>query len=245
MAGTVIGSPTDLHVCGWGRVRGSEGVHAGVMTRRLLTLHGGPHPPGRGVCPSGIGRPVTPAAHEPCFGTPSWHFRARGKSVVNSVGNSIRHPAQMARATEDDSPTQWVSLARSLIPEDAAGQTSSRRERWSPEPPPIGGDDQPQAWDERAAPTDPSDAAALRMTRARSLGRAYDTEPVQRGSRRVRRRAYAEPGGGPDGPLSAGDGDQSRPGRRDDSRATGRSAHVMVGRGEGSGRSDRSVHGPT
>ena len=82
---------------------------------------------------------------------------------------------------------------------------------------------------------------------ARSLaGGAYDTEPAQRRSGRVRRRTYAESGGGPDGPLSARDGDQSRPGRRADSRATGRSAHMMAGTGEEvSGRSNRSVHGPT
>ena len=145
MAGTVVGSPTDLHVCGWGRFRGSDAVHAGVMTQRLLALHSGPHPPGQGVCPSGIGRPVTSDAHKPGFGSPSWHFRAVGKSV----GNCTRHPAQMARASEEDSGTQWDSLARSLILEHAAGQKSSRRERSTPEPAHGGlrGDDQPQAWD--------------------------------------------------------------------------------------------------
>jgi hypothetical protein len=94
----------------------------------------GPHPTGQGVCPSGIGHPVTSDAHEPGFDAPSWHFRAVGKSVVNSVGNSSRHPAQMARASEEDSGTHWDSLARSLILEHAAGQTSSRRERSTPQP---------------------------------------------------------------------------------------------------------------
>ena len=212
------------------------------MTQRLLALHSGPHPSRKGVCPSGIGRPVTSDAHKPGFGSPSWHFRAVGKSVVNSVGNSTRHPAQMARASEEDSGTQWDSLARSLISEDAAGQTSSRRERSTPEPAHGGlrGDDQPQAWD----------AGLRRRTRASSgsahdahslAGEAYDTEPAQRRSGRVRRRAYAESGGGPDGPLSARDGDQSRPGRRDDSRATGRSAHVMAAAGRGGERPIRQI----
>ena len=52
---------------------------------------------------------------------------------------------------------------------------------------------------------------------AHSLGgEAYDIEPAQRRSGLVPRRAYAESGGGPDGPLSARDGDQSGSGRRGD-----------------------------
>jgi hypothetical protein len=149
MAGTVVGSLADLRVCGWGRVRGSDGVHAGVMRQRHLALNSGPHPSGQGGCPSGIGPPVTCDAHKPGCGAPSWHVRAVGKSVVYSVGNCTRHAAQMARASEEDSGTQWDSLARSLISENAAGQKSSRRERSTPEPAHggVGGDDQPQAWD--------------------------------------------------------------------------------------------------
>ena len=122
-----------------------------------------------------------------------------------------------------------------------AGQTSSRRGRSTPEHAHGGprGDDQPQAWDAGLPPTDPSDAAVLRMTRSLAGG-AYDTEPAQRRSRRVRRRAYAESGGGPDGPLSARDGDQSRPGRRDDWRATGQRTRDG-GAGWGGERPNRQI----
>ena len=213
------------------------------MTQRVLALHSGPHPHGQGLCPSVIGPAVTSDAHNPGFGFASWHHQAVGKSV----GNCARHPAQMARASEEDSGTQGGILACPLISEDAAGQTSSCWECSTREPTHGGveGDDHPQARDAGSAHGPEGDNGSAHD--ARSLaGGAHDTEPAQRRSRHVPSWAYAESGGGPDGPLSARDGDQSRPGRRDDSRAAGRSTHVMAAPGrEGSGRSNRPMHGPT
>ncbi len=178
MVETAIGSLTDLHVCSWGRIRGSDAVDAGVMTQRLFAIHSGLHPPRKGVGPFRIGRPVTSDAHKPSFGFPSWHFRAVGKLV----GNCTRHPAQMARASEEDSGTQWDSLARSLISEDAARRKSSRRERstrqWG-----SGGRRPAGGAGCRAMATDPNEATALRMTRARSV--AGPTTPSEHSAGRT------------------------------------------------------------
>jgi hypothetical protein len=121
---------TDLHVCDWGRVRGSDTVHRGVMKQRLFAVHSRSRAPSKGVWPCGIGRPITSDAPKPGFSSPSWHFLTVGKSVGNCTG----HSAQMAGAPEKDFGTQWHTLARSLVSEDAVGQKSSRRDRFSPEP---------------------------------------------------------------------------------------------------------------
>ena len=200
-------TPTDLHVCDWGRVRGSDTIHPGVMKQRLFAVHSRSRATRKGVWPCGIGRPITSDAHKPGLGFPSWHFLTVGKSVGNCTG----HPAQMAGASEEDFGTQWHTLARSSVSEDAVGQKSSRRDRFIPEHAHGGvrGDEQPEAWDaglRRRAPSESNGPAHD----AHSLGgEAYDIEPAQRRSGLVPRRAYAESGGGPDGPLSARDGDQS------------------------------------
>ncbi len=76
-------------------------------------------------------------------------------------------------------------------------------------------------------------------------GGAYDNEPAERRPGRVPGRTYAEPGGEPNGSLSARDGGQFRSGRRADRGAAVRGAHMMPAPvGEGIGRSHRSVHGP-
>ena len=88
----------------------------------------------------------------------------------------------------------------------------------------------------RAASTGPREATALRMTLTRSVARPTTPSRHSAGRGRVPRRAYAESGGGPDGPLSARDGDQSRPGRRADSRATGHERPRDGGAGRGGER---------
>jgi hypothetical protein len=184
------------------------------MNQRLFAVHSRSRAPRKGVWPCGIGRPITSDAPKPGFSFPSWHFRTVGKSV----GNCTRHSAQMAGAPEEDFGTQWHTLARSLVSEDAAGQKLSRRDRLISEPAHRGvrGDGQPEARDAGLCRGTRAKATVLRMTLTRSVTRPHDIGPAQRRSGLVPRRAYAKSGGGPDGPLSARDGDQSGSGRQGD-----------------------------
>ena len=81
---------------------------------------------------------------------------------------------------------------------------------------------------------------------ARSLGGgAYDTEPAQRRSGRVRRRPYAESGGGPEMDRCLHVTGTSLGHDAGTIRGPRGSAPVMAAPGgEGSGRSNRSVHDP-
>ncbi len=159
IARAVLGSPTGLRVCRVGRFRGSDAVHAGAMTQGLLAIRSGPHPSRQDVRPPGIDRAVTSNSDKPGFGFPSCHSRAVVKSVRNSVGNSTRHPARMASAREEDFGTQWDTLARFSVSEEAAGPRLSRRDPSTRRVVNGGvrGDDRSQAWG----------AGLRRQTRAR------------------------------------------------------------------------------
>ena len=162
-------TPTDLHVCDWGRVRGSDTIHPGVMQQRLFAIHSRSRATRKGVWPCGIGRPITSDAHKPGLGFPSWHFLTVGKSVGNCTG----HPAQMAGASDEDFGTQWHTLARSSVSEDAVGQKSPRWDRFIPEHAHGGvrGDEQPEAWDAGLRRRPRAKATVLRMTHTRSVAR--------------------------------------------------------------------------
>jgi hypothetical protein len=82
-----LSESTDLHVWDWGRVRGSDTVHRGVMKQRLFAVHSRSQAPRKGVWPCGIGRPITSDAPKTGFRSPSWHFRTVGKSVGNCTGH--------------------------------------------------------------------------------------------------------------------------------------------------------------
>lgn len=204
------------------------------MNQRFFAVNSRSRAPRKGVWPCGIGRPITSDAPKPGFSSPSWHFWAMGKLVGNCTG----HPAQMAGASEEDFGSRWHTLARSSVSEDAVGQKSSRPDCFIAEHAHggIGGADLRH----RAR----AKATVLRMTLTRSVARPTTSNRHIAGRGLVPRQAYAESGGGPDGPLPARNGDQSGPGRRGEPRDT--NAHMMAAAGEQvCGRSDRSVGGPT
>ena len=213
------------------------------MKQRLFAVHSRSRAPRKGVWPCGIGRPITSDAPKPGFGSPSWHFRAVGKSVGNCTG----HPAQMAGASEEDFGTQWHTLARSSVSEDAVGQKSSRRDRFIPEHAHGGvrGDEQPRRGMQGCVAAR-AKATVLRMTLTRSLARPTTSNRHSAG------RASSQDGL----TLSQEEGQMDRcrhvtgtslgqdAGAIREPRGT--SAHMMAAPGEQvCGRSDRSVDGPT
>lgn len=139
------------------------------MQQRLFAIHSRSRATRKGVWPCGIGRPITSDAHKPGLGFPSWHFLTVGKSVGNCTG----HPAQMAGASDEDFGTQWHTLARSSVSEDAVGQKSPRWDRFIPEHAHGGvrGDEQPEAWDAGLRRRPRAKATVLRMTHTRSVAR--------------------------------------------------------------------------
>ena len=72
-------TPTDLHVCDWGRVRGSDTIHRGVMKQRLFAIHSRSRATRKGVWPCGIGRPITSDAHKPGSWFPELALSDRGE----------------------------------------------------------------------------------------------------------------------------------------------------------------------
>ncbi len=79
----------------------------------------------------------------------------------------------MAGASDEDFGTQWHTLARSSVSEDAVGQKSPRWDRFIPEHAHGGvrGDEQPEAWDAGLRRRPRAKATVLRMTHTRSVAR--------------------------------------------------------------------------
>jgi hypothetical protein len=232
-----LSESTDLHVWDWGRVRGSDTVHRGVMKQRHFGVRSRSQAPRKGVWPCGIGRPITSDAPKTGFRSPSWHFRTVGKSVGNCTG----HPAQMAGASEEDSGTQSRTLAYFFVAEEAGGQKSSSRDRFIRESA-LGGI---RGADLRRRA--PAEAIVLRMTFTRSVARPTPSNRHSAG------RASSQDGL----TLSQEEGQMDRRCRHvtgtrlgQDAWAIrgprGTSAHMMAVPSEQvGGRSDRSVDGLT
>jgi hypothetical protein len=159
-----------------------------------------------------------------------------GKLVRNCTG----HPAQMAGASEEDFGTQWHTLARSSVPEDAVGQKSSGPDRLIPEP----GHGGMRGADLRRPAR--AKATVLRMTLTRSVPMPTTS------NRHIAGRATSGDGL----TLSQEEGQMDRcrhvtgtslgqdAGAIREPRDT--NAHMMAAAGEQvCGRSDRSVGGPT
>jgi hypothetical protein len=206
------------------------------MNQRFFAVNSRSRAPRKGVWPCGIGRPITSDAPKAGFRSPSWHFWAVGKLVGNCTG----HPAQMAGASEEDFGTQWHTLARSSVPEDAVGQKSSGPDRLIPEP--AHGGIRGADLRRRA----PAEATVLRMTLTRSVARPTTSNRHSAGRASSQDRLT----------LSREEGQMDRcrhvtgtslgrdAGAIREPRGT--SAHIMAVPGKQvSGRSDRSVGGPT
>jgi len=206
------------------------------MKQRLFVVHSRSQATRKGVWPCGIGCPITSDAPKTGFRSPSWHFRTVGKSVGNCTG----HPAQMAGTSEEDFGTQWHTLAYSFVSEEAGRSEIV-------EPGPL----HPRARARGTRGADlrrraPAEAMVLSMTSTRSVARPTPSNRHSAG------RASSQ-----DGLTLSQEGGQMDRCRHVTGTSLGQdagaireprgtSAHMMAVPGEQvSGRSDRSVDGPT